>query len=679
MVNLPGTLAADLQLLGARRRRRRPDQQVARPARAAPLRPAQGGPHRLLRRDRVLRDRSSSPSAPEPAGSISRQGEPAAAEQGRQVLRHRRDDLEPLAGRRMEERQPPGVERLAGEVAAGRGDPRVRDPLPARLAVERIADDRPPLRLEVDADLVGAPGDQPAAQEASGRAASAEPPVEGDALLPLRFRGHPPLAVGGIAEDPELDPPVSAKGGVAVDHGEVVLLGAAARAGSAPGRRGSPASWPTSSTPEVSRSSRLTSPGRRPSPQSRARQSRALIRVPSRWPRRGMDDDARAACRAPGGARPRRARRAASPGRRSRAAPAAAAGRSRSGRPATTRLAGLAASAPLTRTSPSPIHPWMRARVTSGRSARWRSRTRSSRSRSSPRSVRKVRRSRSGIAAATLPSLNRIEDSRRYRPCRSASSASSSLLAASPRSSRRPPGFDARFTGRTLRFDYFHGGIAKEEHVSLDKLRLEGDWPGSRVHLLDDSNLGKYRLRGDRPRHPPGGLDARLLQHLRRVGDHGRGGRRHLADVPRVDALPRAARQGPAGAREARRGRRLPRDLLDGRRSGRAASSTARRSPTRRQGLDGLRERPAGGQGRSPAARRRLHRRRDGEVPRRRPPADRRPSSRPSPTRATGATSTCGRSTSPPPPPASPIRAPATWRRARSASPTTPSTPSATC
>src|SRR5436305_850667 len=57
-----------------------------------------------------------------------------------------------------------------------------------------------------------------------------------------------------------------------------------------------------------------------------------------------------------------------------------------------------------------------------------------------------------------------------------------------------PPGsgFEARFTGRTLRCDYFHGGIAKEEHVSLDKLRLEGEWPGSRVHLQDDTNLGKY-------------------------------------------------------------------------------------------------------------------------------------------------------------------------------------------
>jgi hypothetical protein len=29
------------------------------------------------------------------------------------------------------------------------------------------------------------------------------------------------------------------------------------------------------------------------------------------------------------------------------------------------------------------------------------------------------------------------------------------------------PRFETLFTGRTLRFDYFHGGTAKEEHVSL--------------------------------------------------------------------------------------------------------------------------------------------------------------------------------------------------------------------
>ncbi|HEX9945366.1 MAG TPA: M64 family metallopeptidase [Thermoanaerobaculia bacterium] len=66
------------------------------------------------------------------------------------------------------------------------------------------------------------------------------------------------------------------------------------------------------------------------------------------------------------------------------------------------------------------------------------------------------------------------------------------LLAIAAAATPQPSGFDARFTGRTLRFDYFHNGTAREEHVSLGGLRLEGDWPGSRVHLLDETNLGKY-------------------------------------------------------------------------------------------------------------------------------------------------------------------------------------------
>lgn len=55
-----------------------------------------------------------------------------------------------------------------------------------------------------------------------------------------------------------------------------------------------------------------------------------------------------------------------------------------------------------------------------------------------------------------------------------------------------PAPFEELFTGRTLRFDSFHTGTAGEEHVSLDKVRLEGEWPGSRRHLIDDTNLGKY-------------------------------------------------------------------------------------------------------------------------------------------------------------------------------------------
>lgn len=53
-------------------------------------------------------------------------------------------------------------------------------------------------------------------------------------------------------------------------------------------------------------------------------------------------------------------------------------------------------------------------------------------------------------------------------------------------------GFDDRFTGATLRVDFFHSGTAGEEHFALDRLRVEGSWPGSRTRLLDPTNLGNY-------------------------------------------------------------------------------------------------------------------------------------------------------------------------------------------
>ncbi|MFN0006887.1 MAG: M64 family metallopeptidase [Planctomycetota bacterium] len=53
-------------------------------------------------------------------------------------------------------------------------------------------------------------------------------------------------------------------------------------------------------------------------------------------------------------------------------------------------------------------------------------------------------------------------------------------------------GFDSKFTGRTLRFDYHHTGTAKEEHIAVDRWRLEGDWPGSPTRLVDDTGFGKY-------------------------------------------------------------------------------------------------------------------------------------------------------------------------------------------
>lgn len=57
-----------------------------------------------------------------------------------------------------------------------------------------------------------------------------------------------------------------------------------------------------------------------------------------------------------------------------------------------------------------------------------------------------------------------------------------------------PPPFEEVFTGRTLRFDYYHSGIAGEEHISLHRLRLEGAWPGRRSELDQGTGFGKYRF-----------------------------------------------------------------------------------------------------------------------------------------------------------------------------------------
>jgi hypothetical protein len=53
-------------------------------------------------------------------------------------------------------------------------------------------------------------------------------------------------------------------------------------------------------------------------------------------------------------------------------------------------------------------------------------------------------------------------------------------------------GFDDDFSGKTLRVDYDHTGIASEEHFALERVRVEGPWPGSRTQLIDTTNLGKY-------------------------------------------------------------------------------------------------------------------------------------------------------------------------------------------
>lgn len=54
--------------------------------------------------------------------------------------------------------------------------------------------------------------------------------------------------------------------------------------------------------------------------------------------------------------------------------------------------------------------------------------------------------------------------------------------------------YNEYFTDNTLRFDYFHSGAADTQRVSLDELRLEGTWSGSKTNLIDEMELGLYRF-----------------------------------------------------------------------------------------------------------------------------------------------------------------------------------------
>ena len=52
--------------------------------------------------------------------------------------------------------------------------------------------------------------------------------------------------------------------------------------------------------------------------------------------------------------------------------------------------------------------------------------------------------------------------------------------------------FDQYFTDKTMRFDYFHTGTAKEEIFSPDRTVSDGPWPGSKTILIDPLELGLY-------------------------------------------------------------------------------------------------------------------------------------------------------------------------------------------
>lgn len=54
------------------------------------------------------------------------------------------------------------------------------------------------------------------------------------------------------------------------------------------------------------------------------------------------------------------------------------------------------------------------------------------------------------------------------------------------------PVFSHHFRDETMRIDYFHTGNSEEEIISLDQVWRQGTWAGSRIHLIDDLDLGRY-------------------------------------------------------------------------------------------------------------------------------------------------------------------------------------------
>lgn len=69
------------------------------------------------------------------------------------------------------------------------------------------------------------------------------------------------------------------------------------------------------------------------------------------------------------------------------------------------------------------------------------------------------------------------------------------VLTAGCARAQKGPAFDAWFVDKTMRVDYFHAGNFAEETVALDQVFDQGIWAGSRTHLVDPFNLGRYLVK----------------------------------------------------------------------------------------------------------------------------------------------------------------------------------------
>jgi hypothetical protein len=55
--------------------------------------------------------------------------------------------------------------------------------------------------------------------------------------------------------------------------------------------------------------------------------------------------------------------------------------------------------------------------------------------------------------------------------------------------------FDDYFENKTLRIDYFHTGDKETDFYSIDELRSEPNWGGSKINLIDTLNYGSYMVK----------------------------------------------------------------------------------------------------------------------------------------------------------------------------------------
>ncbi|MGB8957534.1 MAG: M64 family metallopeptidase [Candidatus Aminicenantales bacterium] len=60
---------------------------------------------------------------------------------------------------------------------------------------------------------------------------------------------------------------------------------------------------------------------------------------------------------------------------------------------------------------------------------------------------------------------------------------------------QKGPAFDDWFVDKTLRVDYYHTGNAAMETLALDQVYDQGIWAGSRTHLIDPFDLGRYTVK----------------------------------------------------------------------------------------------------------------------------------------------------------------------------------------